>query len=99
MPTFFGPTNIPPLEAMKLGCPVAVSNIYGMPEQTRGAALLFDPESEQEIANAIALLWENDALCYSLREQGKIVSAQWTSEHFSDKLESVLRSMLTDKVS
>jgi glycosyltransferase involved in cell wall biosynthesis len=33
MPTFFGPTNIPPLEAIALGCPVAVSDIYGMRDQ------------------------------------------------------------------
>lgn len=33
MPTYFGPTNIPPLEANALGCPVAVSKVYGMPEQ------------------------------------------------------------------
>ena len=33
MPTYFGPTNLPPLEAMALGCPVAVSNNYAMPEQ------------------------------------------------------------------
>src|SRR5207248_2446916 len=42
MPTHFGPTNIPPLEAIALKCPVAVSNIYGMPEQLGDAALYFD---------------------------------------------------------
>jgi len=30
MPTFYGPTNIPPLEAFVAGCPVAVSAVYGM---------------------------------------------------------------------
>jgi len=43
MPTFFGPTNIPPLEAIAVGCPVAVSNIYGMPHQLGDAALYFNP--------------------------------------------------------
>lgn len=33
MPTFFGPTNIPPLEALICGCPIIVSRIYAMPEQ------------------------------------------------------------------
>lgn len=32
MPSYFVPTNIPPLEAMALGCPVAVLNRYAMPE-------------------------------------------------------------------
>jgi glycosyltransferase involved in cell wall biosynthesis len=54
MPTFFGPTNIPPLEGFALGCPVAVSNIYGMPEQVKDAALLFNPNSVAEIAASIS---------------------------------------------
>ena len=33
MPTFFGPTNIPVLEAWSLGCPVITSNIRGIREQ------------------------------------------------------------------
>ena len=30
MPSAFGPTNLPPLEALMRGCPVAVSSAYGM---------------------------------------------------------------------
>ena len=70
MPTFFGPTNIPPLEAFALGCPVAVSNIYGIPEQVGDAALLFDPNSVEEIADCIERLWQDDALCASLISKG-----------------------------
>lgn len=42
MPSFFGPTNIPPLEAMLAGCPVGVSDIYAMRERYGEAALYFD---------------------------------------------------------
>ena len=35
MPTFFGPTNIPVLEAWALGCPVLTSDIRGIREQVR----------------------------------------------------------------
>jgi glycosyltransferase involved in cell wall biosynthesis len=48
MPTYFGPTNIPPLEAFALGCPVLYSDLPGLREQVEGAALLLkldDPES------------------------------------------------------
>ena len=37
MPTFFGPTNIPVLEAWSFGCPVLTSDIRGIREQTRAA--------------------------------------------------------------
>ena len=71
MPTFFGPTNIPPLEAFSHGCPVAISDIYGMREQLGEAALYFDPLSPDEIADAIARLWTDEALRRRLAEAGR----------------------------
>lgn len=70
MPTFFGPTNIPPLEAFALDCPVAISGIYGMKEQLGDAALYFDPLSVSDMASRITLIWEDDQLCQELKEKG-----------------------------
>jgi glycosyltransferase involved in cell wall biosynthesis len=95
MPTFSGPTNIPPLEAMKSGCPTAVSNIYAMPEQTKGAALLFDPESVEDMASAMAKLWEDDELCRELSERGKIVNSEWTKEHFDTCFFEIILEILS----
>jgi glycosyltransferase involved in cell wall biosynthesis len=53
-PTFFGPDNIPPLEAFVLGCPVIASRLSGSEEHLGDAAQLFDPAKPQEIADAIA---------------------------------------------
>ena len=60
MPTFGGPTNIPPLEAILCKCPMAVSNNFAMPEQLKQASLYFDPSSEDEMANVIFELWTNE---------------------------------------
>lgn len=70
MPTFFGPTNIPPLEAFALGTPVAISGIYGMQEQLGDAAVFFDPESVSEIAEQLKQLWRSDPLCENLVAKG-----------------------------
>ena len=86
MPTFFGPTNIPPLEAFTCGCPVAVSNIYGMPEQARGCALLFDPLSVSDIAATLERLWLDDDLCSDLRAKGIANAAYWDQTSFSQTL-------------
>lgn len=86
MPTLFGPTNIPQLEAFELGCPVATSRIYAIPEQVGDAALLFDPESVEEIADAMERLWTDDELCRQLTDKGKERSALWGQEQFSAKL-------------
>jgi glycosyltransferase involved in cell wall biosynthesis len=94
MPSFFGPTNIPPLEAIALGCPVAVSNVYGMPEQMGEAALTFDPYSPEAIAQVIKQLWLDDALCNDLSKKGLVRANAWTQQHFSDRLQQIIQATL-----
>lgn len=90
MPTFFGPTNIPPLEAFLCGCPVAISGTYGMPEQVGDAALLFDPQSVESIAKALDMLWNDDELCMRLIKRGYKRSAQWGIKEFTVRLAEIL---------
>lgn len=86
MPSLFGPTNIPQLEAFELGCPVAVSRIYGIPEQVGNAALLFDPENLKEITECIKALWTDDELCRKLSAEGKKRATQWGQKEFTELL-------------
>ncbi|TSA55960.1 MAG: glycosyltransferase family 1 protein [Methylophilaceae bacterium] len=51
MPTYFGPTNIPPLEAWSIGCPLIYSS--HLSEQAGDAALLVDPDDAHSLANAM----------------------------------------------
>jgi glycosyltransferase involved in cell wall biosynthesis len=50
MPTFFGPTNIPPLEAFNLGVPVLYSDLTGLRDQVEDAALLMDLKNPETMA-------------------------------------------------
>jgi glycosyltransferase involved in cell wall biosynthesis len=69
--SFFGPDNLPPLEAMGLGCPVIASRVAGAEEQLGDAAWLFDLQSaEQEVALAIKSLHEDPSLRQSLIDRG-----------------------------
>lgn len=90
MPTFFGPTNIPPLEAFVAGCPVAISGIYGMPEQMGDAALLFDPESVEEISDVVKKLWTDDQLCQTLVQRGKRRIKEISQANFNSQLHHVV---------
>jgi len=54
MASYFGPTNIPPLEALLLGVPVTASKQHT--EQLGDAAVLFDPDDADELASAIESL-------------------------------------------
>ena len=94
MPTFFGPTNIPPLEAFVLGCPVAVSNVYGMVEQVGDAAILFQPDSNQDIADAITRLWVDDQLCKDLIGRGKKRIEHWGQPQFNSALGTIIANVV-----
>ncbi|WP_027402566.1 glycosyltransferase family 4 protein [Aphanizomenon flos-aquae] len=88
--TFFGPDNLPPLEAMALGCPVIASNVSGAKEQLGDAALLVDPKKPEEIAEAIKSLSEDSALRQDLIERGLIRASQWTAQDYVKEIFSVI---------
>lgn len=54
MPTYFGPTNIPPLEAWFKGKPLIYSE--HLREQSGDAALLVDPDSAESLAEGIVAM-------------------------------------------
>lgn len=71
MPTFFGPTNLPPLEAWHYGRPVITSDIRGVREQTGDGGLLADPKSPPDLARAMLELWRDENLAATLAERGR----------------------------
>ncbi len=70
MPGYFGPTNIPTLEAFYYGCPAVISDLPGVREQTEDAALLFDPDSPQDIAAKMRMVLSDEALRGNLVTRG-----------------------------
>lgn len=94
MPTFFGPTNIPPLEAMALGCPVLVSRIYAMMQQCGDAALYFDPNSISEMRDQMIRLWTDDLLHCTLAARGLIRTEAWGRVQFGSRLSEIIRDVL-----
>ncbi len=90
MPTFFGPTNIPVVEAWALGCPVITSDIRGVREQAGDAALLVDPRSAEAIAAGIWRIWNDASLCHTLTERGRERLARYTPEEYHQRLLSML---------
>jgi glycosyltransferase involved in cell wall biosynthesis len=90
MPSFFGPTNIPPLEAMYHGCPALVSNSYEMPEQCGDAAIAFDPKDPESLSKLIARIWTDDDLVQDLAAKGKVRSALYSGVHFTETCASIL---------
>jgi len=90
MPTFFGPTNIPVLEAWSFGCPVITSDIRGIREQAQDAAILVDPRSAEAIAAGIYRCWMGEASVRAAVESGRRRLASYTPDHYRRRWVDIL---------
>jgi glycosyltransferase involved in cell wall biosynthesis len=91
MPTFFGPTNIPVLEAWAAGCPVITSDIRGIREQVGDAGLLVDPEDVTTLANAMWTLSQSQEKRTLLIAKGTTRANSWTPENFGQRLGEIIK--------
>ena len=88
--SFSGPTNIPPLESMFLGCPLVCSNVYGMTEQVGSGGLLIDPKSEQDIAKKISKIFKDKQLRKKIVENGFKQYSKFNNSKFNKNFEKYL---------
>lgn len=61
-PSYFEGFGVPPLEALQCGVPAIVSNRSAMPEVGAGAYLYVNPESVEDIADKMMLIYKDEAL-------------------------------------
>ena len=96
--SWFGPENLPPLEAMALGVPVIASSVSGADEQFGDAALHVSAGEPLEIATAIKRLIDDVDLRDQLIARGRTRAKAFTGPDFVrgvfrllDEFESVRR--------
>jgi glycosyltransferase involved in cell wall biosynthesis len=88
--SFFGPENLPPLEAFSVGCPVIAARISGASEQFGDAALLVNPTQPDEIALSIKLLLDDPQQRETLASRGLERAKQATALGYTRQVFSVL---------
>lgn len=93
--SLIGPTNIPPLEAMLLGCPVICSNKYAMPEQIGDAGLLIDPNDPEDIAKKIQRLLKDPRQCETFVRKGFEKVKEWNQEKFNERLQEIILKVMS----
>ena len=91
--SYFGPDNLPPLEAFGLGCPVIASAIEGAEEQLGAAALYVNPDNGQEIAATVLRLKTEKGLRERLIAAGKAQASRSTVEEYASRLIDLLDSL------
>jgi len=89
MPSYFGPTNMPPLEAFAMKTPVVVSDLPGIRDQVGEAALLVEPENPKALSEAIQRLVKEPQLRNILVQKGESRLREFSDE---DRL-TVLRDI------
>jgi glycosyltransferase involved in cell wall biosynthesis len=88
--SYFGPDNLPPLEAFALGCPVIASRVSGAEEQLGDAALLFDPKNPDQLADTIRMLHENPDLRAELIQRGRERALRFTGKDYVEGIFALL---------
>lgn len=88
-PSFYEGFGIPVLEALACGVPTVTSNLSSMPEVAGDAALLVNPNSVEDIYNALARLNNDELLCENLRQKGLIQAKQFSWEMTAGKTISI----------
>jgi glycosyltransferase involved in cell wall biosynthesis len=89
-PTFFGPDNLPPLEAFAAGCPVVASQVQGAEEQLGDAAILFNPANPAEMAQAMARVVDDPIKRSELIDRGLRRVVGLTPENYVRKVFEIL---------
>jgi glycosyltransferase involved in cell wall biosynthesis len=79
-PSRFEGWGMPVCEAFESGIPVASSSATGLPEVTGDAAVLFDPERSEQIADAVWRLWSDPDLRSTLIARGRARAAELSVE-------------------
>ena len=84
--SFFGPENLPPLEAMALGCPVVLANIPGVTSLFGDAPMLVDPRTDTDIAAGIRRVHDDPELRLKMITKGRELALANTRELFMQRM-------------
>ncbi|MCK9337521.1 MAG: glycosyltransferase family 4 protein [Arcobacteraceae bacterium] len=95
MPTYFGPTNIPPLEAFLLGIPVCYSDLDGLREQVGEAAFLIDLRNPYSLVNHIITIINDKETVNNKVNLGYEVINSWTESDFINVIYHILNEYKT----
>ncbi len=86
--------GIPIIEAMSCGCPVILSKTSSFPEIAGDAAVYFDPQDGQSIAQAVTSVLEPESVRTELVQKGVLRAALFTWEKTIEGTAQVYRTVL-----
>ena len=91
--SFFGPDNIPPLEANAIGCPVLAAKADGVVDQLQDAAIYFDPANPADIVKAMLVILEDESVTLRLIKLGLKLANERSVENYVSGIDKVISGM------
>ncbi|MCC9624255.1 glycosyltransferase family 4 protein [Thalassospira sp. MA62] len=92
MPSYFGPTNLPPLEAALLGCPVIYGDQPSFRAQMGDAALYCDLGDPASLADHLRTVLEDADTVENLKANGRALATPLTENSTTQKLTRIFDS-------
>ena len=92
-PSIYEGFGLPVIEAMLLGTPVVTSNAASLPEVAGDSALIVDPYSIDDIAQAIRAVEADRDLRTELVQRGRAHSIRFSSSVYAERLHELYRKL------
>lgn len=89
MPSYFGPTNLPPVEAALLGCPVIYADLPAFRAQMGDAALYCDLNNPSSLADHLRTVIQNKSASEHLKSKGHALAERLSNEAAAKKLKAI----------
>lgn len=87
--TFFGPDNLPPLEAFALGCPVVLTNTPGVETLYEDAAVFVNNVDEHAIAAGIRQVLDDPKATAARVAKGRAIAARNTVANYVERVQDL----------
>lgn len=84
--------GLPPLEAMRCGCPVITSNNSSLPEVVGDAGIMIDWNSDEQHIGAYEKYYYNEDLRRAYRQRGMERACQFSWEKTTEKIVETMKS-------
>lgn len=92
MPSYFGPTNIPPLEAFSIGTPVIYSDLDGLRDQVGDGVLLCNLNNPESLADHLIALINSEELRMEMIKKGSIRLKELENVNVIDILSNIFNN-------
>jgi len=89
--------GLPPVEAMKCGCPVVTSNTSCIPEIVGDGAILVDPYDVEDIARGVYIILEDEKTRSDLKKRAQKRAEKYTWDKSAQEHEALYKRLLDER--